>query len=332
MKIYGYMPWFMIKFNQLEFIMKQFLETNTITYNLMSFSAFKSMLIFTALIESPKSYEELKEIFDQNEYITEIPSIDTIRIYINSLKEFGCNVIRTNDKGVIKFFIDSHPFILNFDKKQVKSLLKIYKAVSKSIEIEDLRFLQRFFKKLSTYVADEEQKIKLQNLSPFNNIDEKLVDNLITYIQNGTEIVLLYNSPTSGHKNITIIPDKLKITGSKLYISGFNSEYKYSTLLVNKIIKIISVNIQNKTMDAPEITVGYRYKRDLEEIFEILENEKLIKSEYNTDFIEITSRNKFEIMQRVFSLGAKCTVLYPEDVRKSVIYKLKKMKEEYLEK
>ncbi len=311
--------------------MKQFLETNTITYNLMSFSAFKSMLVFTALIESPKSYDELKKIFEKNEYLKEIPSVDTLRIYINSLKEFGCNVIKIKEKGGTRFFIDSHPFLLKFDKKQVNNLLKIYKAVSKSIEVEDLRYLQQFFKKLSIYVSDEEQKIKLENLSPFNNIDAKLVDNLVTYIQNGTEIVLLYNSPASGQKNITLIPDKLKINNSKLYVSGYNSEYKYSTLLVNKIIKIVGVNIQNKTVEAPEITVGYRYKKEPEETFELLENEKLIKSENNTDIVEITSRNKFEIMQRVLAQGSKCTVLYPEDFRKSVISQLRKMKEGYLD-
>ena len=85
-------------------------------------------------------------------------------------------------------------------------------------------------------------------------------------------------------------------------------------------------------MEAPETTVCYRYNRGQDEHLELLENEKLIKTENNNDFIEMTSRNKFEIMQRVLSLSAKCTVLHPEYFKKSVISELKKMKEGYLEK
>ena len=42
--------------------MKEFLKTNTVTYNLMSFTGFKSILIFSLLLEGPKSYSELQEI------------------------------------------------------------------------------------------------------------------------------------------------------------------------------------------------------------------------------------------------------------------------------
>lgn len=311
--------------------MKQFLETNTITYNLISFTAFKSMLVFTALIDGPKSYKDLQEIFENHEYLKEIPSIDTLRIYLNSLKEFGCDIEKIQSDGVIKFSVKSHPFCLNFTNKQIKQILKIYKVISKSINVEDLRYLQHFFGKLSLHVSDEELKAKMQNLSPFNNIDDKLIDDLMKYAQNNTEVVLLYNSPNSGKKNITLVIDNLKIRNNKLYVYGYNSKYKYSTLLVSKIIKIVSVNIKNKTIETPKITVGYKYKKSLGEIPELIDGEKTIKSGNNEDIIEICSRNKFEIMQRIMSLGSKCTVLYPDDFKMSVIENLKKMKEGYVE-
>ena len=68
--------------------MKRFYETNTITYNLMSFSAFKAIIIFTACLEGPKSYEELQYILESHPYIQDSVSIDTIRIYLNSLKKW----------------------------------------------------------------------------------------------------------------------------------------------------------------------------------------------------------------------------------------------------
>ena len=39
--------------------MKEFLKNNTVTYNLMSFTGFKSILLFSLLTTGPKSYEDI---------------------------------------------------------------------------------------------------------------------------------------------------------------------------------------------------------------------------------------------------------------------------------
>lgn len=313
--------------------MKQFLKDNTVTYNLMAFTGFKSILIFTALLEGPKSYDELKELLQNHPYLNETVSVDTLRIYLNSLKEFGCNIVKTKENDVIKFYIDKHPFSLKFNENQVKSLIKVYKAISKSIEVDDLMSLQQFFNKVSDYIDNEDLKVKLRNISPLNNIDKKMLNDLMRYSANNNEIVVYYNSSASGRKNITILADRLYINNNKLYLSGYNSEHNsYSSFLVSKIIKIVGVNIENKTLEAPVVTVGYQYIGTSGEIFEPVAGEKVLKTEGNKNLVEISSRNKFDIMQRILSLSPKCTVLYPEDFKKDIVQTLKKMKEAYLEK
>lgn len=311
--------------------MKEFLKTNTVTYNLMSFTGFKSLLIFSLLLEGPKSYNELQEILANHSYLHEAVSFDTLRIYLNSLREIGCKIVRIYNDGITRYAIDSHPFELNFDDKQIKSIIKIYKAISKSIDVSDLISLQQFFTKFSDYVKNEDLKIKLKNISPLNNIDPKLIENLIMYAKNNTEITVYYNSKISGAKNITILVDKLYINNGKLYVSGVNSEYDtYSSFLVSKIIKIVSVNLKNKILKAPEIVVQYEYFREDNEKFETLDNEKIIKQEGNNLLVEITSKNKFELTQRILFHAAKCKVVYPEDFKLHIISTLKKMKEEYI--
>lgn len=313
--------------------MKQFLKTKTITHNLMAFTGFKSVLVFSALVDGPKSYKELTEIVHSHPYLKEKISVDSLRIYINTLQSIGCQIEKSKIDGITKFFIINHPFNLRFDDKQIKSILKIYNAISKSIEVEDLVSLQQFFDKISNYVENEKLKIKLKNLSPLNNIDKTLIDNLVKHARDNSEIVVSYNSANSGIKNITIIIDKVYINNGKLYISGFNSEYNdYSSFLVSKIIKIVSINLKNKTLDVPQLTVGYKYENDYGEKLELISEETLIKSEGNVDFVEIKSKNKFDIMQRIMILSRKCTVLYPEDFRNFIIANLKKMKEGYFEK
>ena len=312
--------------------MKEFLKTNTVTYNLMSFTGFKSILIFAMLLDGPKSYKDIQDYMKNHEYLHETISVDTLRIYFNSLKEIGCNVVKERIDGVTKYSIDRHPFELKFTNEQIKSIIQIYKAISKSIEVTDLISLQQFFEKIAIYITDEKLKKTLKKISPLNNINPKLVQELMEYAQNNTEITMFYKSGNSGNKDITIIIDKLHINNSKLYISGFNSEHNtYSSFLVEKILSIKNVNLNAKTLDIPEITVGYQYLKDEKEDFELLSCEKIVESDDKKLIIEITSLNKFEIMQRVMSHSTRCKVLYPEDFKAYTIANLKKMKEGYLE-
>ena len=156
---------------------------------------------------------------------------------------------------------------------------------------------------------------------------------MLKHAQNNNEISVFYNSPPSGKKNITILVDKIFVSNSKLYISGINSEYDtYSSFLVSKILKINSVNLQEKKLSVPELTVGYLYTKDDDEDFELLENEKIIENKNNTLLIEITSKSKFEITQRIMALSLKCKVLYPQNYKEYIISTLKRMKEGYIEK
>lgn len=313
--------------------MKEFLKTNTITYNLMSFTAFKSILLFSLLAEGPKSYKEIQEFMEKHEYLHESVSIDALRIYINSLREIGCTVDKKTSNGITRYSISSHPLLLKFDEKQIESIIKIYSAITKNIEITDLITLQNFFIKISEHIENEDLKLQLQNLSPISNIDPELITELLKHVKNNAEITVFYNSKTTKKKNITILVDKLYIRNGKLYISGLNSEHKnYSSFLVDKIMKIVSVNLKEKTITIPNFIVGYQYKKDKNENFELLENEKLISSENNILTIEITSKNKFEITQRIMSHSVKCKVLYPKNYKEYIISTLKKMKEGYIEK
>ena len=315
--------------------MKEFLKTNTVTYNLMSFTGFKSILIFSLLLDGPKSYSELQEILKNHEYLHEKISFDTLRVYLNSLREIGCNVKRKSYNGVSKFEIDSHPFLLKISDKQIESIIKVYKALTHSIDVSDLLALQQFFEKISQYILNEDLKEKLSKVSPLYQIDSALITDLMTCAQNNWEITVEYNSLNTGNqnKNITILADKMHISNGKLYLSGVNSEYDtYASFLVTNINNIISINMHQKTLDVPKITVQYEYIKYDNEKFELLTNEKIINEDNNKLTIEIISNSKFEITQRILSHSTKCRVVYPDEFKSHIISTLKQMKEGYIEK
>ena len=309
------------------------MKTNTVTYNLMSFTGFKSLLIFSLLLESPKNYEQLRTAIQIHPYLQhETVSTDTLRIYINSLKEMGCKIERTLKNHVTYYSISKQPFELKITDKQAESILKLYKTISKSISISDFMALQNFFEKFSKYITNEDLKNKFENISPLNNINNELLKDLLKYSQNNTEITIYYNSPNSGKKNITILPDKVEISNGKLYVYGINSEYKnYGSFLVSKIIKIVSVNMNKSTLEVPILTVIYELEKDNQEP-ELLNCEKIVSTTKNKYTIEIQSKNKFEIVQRIMSHTNRCKVISPDNFKNEIISTLKQMKEGYFEK
>ena len=109
--------------------MKEFYKTQTITYNLMSFTGFKSVLLFSYLLESPKTYEELKSLFESHQYLKESISIDTLRVYINSLERIGCKIVRDKKSEGSRYRIVKNPFEIKLSEEHAQSIIKIYKNI-----------------------------------------------------------------------------------------------------------------------------------------------------------------------------------------------------------
>lgn len=314
--------------------MKRFYETNTITYNLMSFSAFKSILIFSACLEGPKSYNELQKIIGSHPYMmNETVSIDSIRIYLNSLKKMGCKINRITKNRITKYYVEKHPFELNITNQQIESIIKIFRAISKEIDIDDYFALSRFFENFSKYIINDDIKGKLYSISPIKNIDTQLINELNKHAKNKNKITVLYKyANNSNPKEIHILADRLYIENGKLYLSGINSKYNnYSKFVVSKIIKITSVNPKNFKVNTSELVVEYIYERNGNSELELLPNEKVIKKTKDKLYIQICSKNKFDIIQRILYHADKCEVIFPDNFRNEIIACLKRMKEGYFD-
>ncbi len=314
--------------------MKNFAKTNTITHNLMSFSGFKALLIFSLLVQKPCTYKEIKYVIDNNEYLKEKISIDTIRVYLNSFRKVGCDIKKIKEGKTVKYFIDSHPFEFRVDDNLAQDIIKVYNSISKEVDLDDYLSLQKFFNRLALYIDNETLKQKFLYLSPVKNTNENLIAELKKYILLRREITISYNSSVSGIKDINIIPDKLHISNGKLYLSGYSFDYEnYSGFLVSKIIGIKSVNIEQKKSDVSELKVVYEYYKSLSDDtgLELNNNEKIIEESEDKVIVEITTKNEFFTMQRILSLADKCKVVSPQSFKNKVISVLKQMKEEYID-
>lgn len=306
------------------------MKNKTVTYNLMSFTGFKSLVVFSLLLESPKSYDEINTYFKKHEYIKEPISIDTLRVYLTSLRMVGCEIVRTRKTEGSKYKLVSHPFELEITDEQIKSLIKVYKTVSKNIELHELIMLEKFLRKISDLIKNPDLSEALDRVSLFCGIDPNLVEKLIRHCNNKDQITFLYNSPRSGEKSIEIITDKVALNNNKFYLYGTGLEYnQYGYFPISRIKAVLNVKIfKTDVTNIENFTVGYELRANPNEI-KLTDEEKLVEIKDGKLLIENTTSNPFIVKQRILSFGYACKVLYPETFKKDIISTLKEMREGY---
>lgn len=307
--------------------MKVFVENDVVTYNLMSFTGFKSLLLFSALYQKPRTYDEIKEIFDNQKYLKETISKDTLRVYINSLEMMGCQIIKEKKSQGGRYVLLKHPFEFSVNDEYVKSLLEVYKNLIDDIEIEDLLTLTKFFDKISTCVANEELKAKLMNISPITKVDKEILKSLVIACRKNDEITIKYKSPKSGIKSIDVLAQKLKLNKGRIYLCGTSINYNNdTTFMVSRIVDIPVVKLKKTQKQIEPIKVLCEF---YDKNIILNENETVIEETDTKRIVEISSKNLFYTKQRVLALNSSCKVLAPLDFKKDIVATLRKMRNNY---
>lgn len=311
--------------------MKEFNKTNKVTYNLMSFTGFKSLLIFSMLLESPKTYAEMQKCIKEHEYLHEDISIDSLRVYLTSLTRAGCKVERfRTENGDYKYYIASHPYEFVISEAQIKSLIKVYKIITKALEVSDVFAYEKFLRNIAKATKSVELKEAVNDVTVFKKSDIELVENLIKYSKDKCKIKIEYDSPRSDIKEIEVIADKLAISQGKVYLYGISLEYQQETsYMLSRIKKIIDVDLKYKNnVELHPVTVGYELTTTDSDI-RLSNDEKIVDIKENSITVEMQTTNLFMMKRKILEYGSRCTVLYPEDFRNDIINTLKNMRETY---
>lgn len=311
--------------------MKEFIKSNKVTYNLMSFTGYKALLLFSLLAESPKSYDEICNYFFNHPYLREKISIDTLRVYINSLKRIGCEVKRFRGEDKIsRYVITAHPFELKMSEEEMQSVIKTYKSLVKNINVNELLSLEKFFEKIGKYIKSDKFINEIKNISPLKDINREILEELLDCCEKKNQIVIEYNSPNSGIKAIEILTDNIDISNGKVYLYGTGFEYmEYGIFLVSRIKGIKEIKL-NKTIPENLKTICITYELTCNpENLSLDRNEKLIKSDTNKATIELTTSNEFLAKQKFLEYGPTCKIISPENFRNDFITLLNNMKAGY---
>ena len=312
-------------------------ENNKLDYkNLdnISITAFRILSILNALLEEPLSDDAINKKIQENIEGSRDLSKDTICIYINTLRSIGCEISRPSKNNEYKYVLKSHPFKLNLSPDETNNIIEIRKYISTlgnwklAVEIDDL------FNQIFNFISPESKNnflsVKKTTLCREVSIENILHElNLIEkYCDKNKDIILIYNSPNSGEKEICIKAEKLSLENGSFYLWGYNYELNetlYLRLDRIKSIKVINIKGTNKNNKGFEA----KYKIIGNSVFSFVpsESEKILKKSDTELIIKAKVNNKFKFIQNTLSYGADCVILSPENIRKEIILKLKTMTE-----
>lgn len=312
--------------------MRQILSTKEVSYNAIFYSAFKALIVFELLLESPKTLEQISDFLVKRPYIKSTISKDTLRVYINSFKKAGCNVERTltgEKRREYAYYIPDNPFRPVISKTQTKQLFDIYDMIMYNMPFETLLNFDLLIRKFDTCFKDEAFHKQYEEHSLLKAFDVELLRELEQCCKDNSLVTVLYNSPRSGFKEIPIIAHKMKIQNYKLYLEGFGKEYNQEGIfLVSRITKITNI-ISGENVELPNDNFLEIICEFYNPQIQLAENETVISETGSTRLVKHITTNKVLTNHRFLQLADNCKILEPECYQKEFITLLKSAKEVY---
>lgn len=297
--------------------------------NQISLTGVRAITLIGLLAVAPRSLEEIRQAFLDYKIIDKSASDDIIRIDLNTIKSFGCEISRSSAKTDFKYVLSKHPFTIPITKSDVKTLKRLFDKIKNTIELSKLLECDKFLNKIAEYIYDKELKEEFLGISPLKHYNTEIVKDLVFDCMQGYTVKLLYKKQyTQNPVEKEIITQRLLFSNDKLYLYGFDLEKQDSvTLLFKRIKSILSRRITDKGFKQKSLKVNFILK-DLDSCL-LTENERILEKKKNGHLIEGNYFNQFLATQRILSLGEKCIVTEPIEFRNSIISKLKEMRKIY---
>ncbi len=320
--------------------MKPNIKKSLSSDNNISKTGYRALFLLMKLIESPKSRSELLECFSKDPLIAKDLSKDTVTNTINALKKAGCIISRPTKKTENNYVLKSHPFCSKFSAEEIDALQAFRKSM---ITLSDWRMLidlNNLFGKCCEFAPDQESIEILLHNPQFGKVRPRVLSALAILTHSPHILNIVYNSPKNGPENLDIIPHFLGFQNEKLYIWCYNFKYNDTAFLrVDRVLEINSFEDNKEIVTEKDKFVEKQFKAFYElkggSALTYMEGvgEKIIKNVKNEEYplkIEVTVKNKFNLIQKLLSYGTDCRIIGPDSLKADFLEALRNVKAGYI--
>lgn len=297
--------------------------------NKISLTGVRAIALIGLLAEAPRSLEEIRQAFLKMKIMDESHSDDILRIDLNTIKSFGCEISRSCAKTGFKYVLTKHPFTIPVTKEDIKVLKRLFNSIKGIVDISRLFKFDRLLNKIAGYIYDDELREMFYGISPLKHYDGAILNSLITDCENENTITIMYQKASAKLPKATeISAQRLVYKNNKFYLYGYDLNKKVSvTLPISRIKSIESRKTTNKKTNGSPFKVKFELKNYDADF--LADEETVVNKNEDTILVEGQYFNEFLAIQRILYFGSKCTVIEPLDFRNKIISKLKEMRKVY---
>lgn len=292
----------------------------------------KIFKLIKLLYEDKADYQSVIDIFidDFNEDQTTNNIQVILNKYLNTLKVFGLNVVKENNKFILKNGLYSIPFS-NDDLISIGILTKL----SENFPDKDIsQNIQKLLQELN-FRMDESHKNKLKNISKnynfsffYSNLEEK-IDYCKQICKENFVVVIIYL------KNNEEV--KCKCTPKEIIYEPEGAFLKVYDAISHEninipITNILTISKQPQIANSTELTttVVYKLKNRLAKTYKIKENEYSDGYDKDGNLTIINKNEPFDILlKRLMRYSFNCEIISPKHLRIKMLEQINKTLEQY---
>lgn len=300
-----------------------------------SLTGFRILVVLDMLFKKPMSKNELLQEFSFENTTFKKITKETLGLDINTLKSAGFEIENTGKSGGYRYKIKNSPIKFKLSKHELKIITLTRDAIIRLADWEYILRLYRLFNKIADFIEDENQKNELINFEYFINLDLEILKTLNPLVKRKKNILLLYKSPSSGAKQISIALKEIIYSNQKLYLTGTSPIYPNNIVLridnILKILKILPQQNETPKQSKTPVKLQYKIKTDIKTNFEPLKNERILKENRTSLTIENKYDNDFMALQRLLGHGENLLDIKNIKMKKKYLETLEMMQKIYEE-
>ena len=147
-------------------------------------------------------------------------------------------------------------------KDEIKALKKVYNKAKENANLATLIAYDELFKKISSYIQDEEMREAFLGISILKYYDLDLIKQLKLDCEQKSTVEILYKKPTSKNEvQKEVIIQKIEAKNDKIYIYCYDKNNDFQLMLnLNRLIKIISRKFEKGNINLKTTKIKFLVK------------------------------------------------------------------------
>lgn len=296
----------------------------------ISTTGYRTLLILRLLLQKDRTLDELVCLVKADKVVPKEVSKDTVRVAINTLRKVGCVIPRPSRANDYRYKLISHPFVLTVSDEQFMALIKLRELLCEKYSWDKVLLINDLYSKIFSLTANNNQIIQVENSKSLANVDKNLLLELTNEKLINKKIKLEYNSVKCGKEVLEVVPLKFTFENGKLYLDCYNFKYQHNSILnVERILKILSVNLFEDYKNNMSYEVVYKLKNQALKTFELKDYEEITERNKDSITVKADVLNEFLFIQRILLFANDVQVVSPISFKEKVLNKLMLLKRGY---